>query len=51
MKLEFSDFFKNSQISNLMKNRPLVTEYFHAERQTDRDDEANSRFKEFCERA
>jgi len=33
-----------------MKIRPLVAELFHAKRQTDRHDEANSRFKQFFER-
>ena len=31
-----TDFFsKNTQISNFMKIRPVVTELFHVERQTD----------------
>jgi hypothetical protein len=46
-----------------MKIRPIGTQLFHAERQTDgradgqadrqtdRHDEANSRFSQFCERA
>jgi len=38
-----------------MKNRPLGTELFHAETQTDRrtyrHDEANSRFSQFCKSA
>ena len=46
MKLEFS---KNIQITNFMKIRPVGAELFHAE--TDKHDEANSRFLQFCERA
>jgi hypothetical protein len=34
-----------------MKIRPVGAELFLAERQTDRHDEANSRFSQFCERA
>jgi hypothetical protein len=36
-----------------MKIRPVGAELFHADgdRQTDRHDEANSRFSQFCERA
>jgi len=32
-----------------MKIRPVVAELFHADGQTDRHDEANSRFPHFCE--
>jgi len=32
-----------------MKIRPVVAELFHADGQTDRHDEANSRFSQFCE--
>jgi len=46
MKLEFS---KNSQISNFMEIRPVGAELFHADRQTDRNDEANIRSSQFCE--
>ena len=52
MKIEFSrQFCKNLQISNFMKIRPVGAELFHAERQSDGQDEANSRFSQFCERA
>jgi hypothetical protein len=44
-------FSKSAQIQNLMKIRPVGTHLFHAERRTDRHDEANSRFSQFCERA
>jgi hypothetical protein len=37
-------FSENSQISNLMKIRQVVTELFHAYGRTDRNGEANSRF-------
>jgi len=33
-----------------MKIRPLGAEFFHADGQTVRYDEANSRFSQFCER-
>jgi len=33
-----------------MKIRQLGAELFHADRQTDRLDETNSRFSQFCER-
>jgi hypothetical protein len=46
---------KNTQISTFMKIRPVGAELFHADRRTDgrtdRHDEANSRFPQFCERA
>jgi hypothetical protein len=48
MKLEVSE---NPLISNFMKIRPLEAELFNADGQTDRHDEANSRFSQFCERA
>jgi hypothetical protein len=48
-------FSKNTQILNFMKIRPVGAELFHANGQTDgrtdRHDEANSRFSQFCERA
>jgi len=44
-----------TQISNFTKIRPVGAELFHAEglsdRRTERHDEANSRFSQFCERA
>jgi hypothetical protein len=50
MKLEFFGqiFSKNIKISNFMKIRPMTAEFLHAEWQTDRHDEANIRFLEFC---
>ena len=49
MKLEFfsTDFRKNIQISNFMKIRQVGAELFHAHGQTDRHDDANSRFLKF----
>jgi hypothetical protein len=44
-------FSKNPQISNFMKIRPVGAELFHADIRTDIQDEANSRFWQFCERA
>ena len=32
-----------------MKIRPVAAKLFHANRQTDRHDQANSRFLQFCE--
>jgi len=34
-----------------MKIRPLGAELFHADRRTERHDEANSHFSHFCEGA
>ena len=48
----FSTYFlKRTQISNLIKIRPVGGKLFHADRRTDINDEAKSRFSEFCERA
>jgi hypothetical protein len=44
-------FRKNPQIWNFTKTLPLGVELFHALRQTDRHNEANSRFSQFCEAA
>jgi len=33
-----------------MKIRPVGAELFHADRRTDRHDEADGRFSQFCER-
>ena len=41
--------FKNTQISNFIKIRPVGVQLFHAEERTDRYDKANSRFWKFCE--
>ena len=41
---------KNAQISIFMKIHPVVTEFFHADRQTDRHDETNNRLSQFCKR-
>jgi len=50
--LNFLDgFSKNPQISNLMKIRPVGAVLFPAGGQTDRHNEANSRFSQFCEHA
>jgi hypothetical protein len=51
-KLDFLDKFpKNPKILNVMKIPPVEAEFFHANRRTERRDEANSRFSQFCERA
>jgi hypothetical protein len=46
---------KNTQISNIMKIRPVESELYQADRRTDgrtdRHDEANSRFSQFCQYA
>jgi hypothetical protein len=44
-------FSKNIQISNLIKISPVGAELFHADRQTDRHDEANNPLKQFHKRA
>ena len=51
MNLEFSRqfFLKNTLVSNFIKIRPMGAE-FHADRQTDRHDETNSRIPKFYER-
>ena len=46
-----TDFSKNTQISNFMKIRLVGAALFHVDRWTDRQDEANSRFSQFRERA
>jgi hypothetical protein len=47
-------FSKNIQIANVMKIGRVGAELFHADgrtdRQTDRHDDPNSRFSQFCER-
>jgi len=40
---------KNAQISNFMKIRLVGTKSFYADGRTDRYDEANSQFSQFCE--
>jgi len=44
-------FSENIKFSNCMNIRPLGAELFHADRRTDRHDEANSNFSQFCEGA
>jgi len=53
MTLEFSEIFfsKNTQISIFTKIRPMRAELFHAGGRTDRHEDANSRFSQFCESA
>jgi hypothetical protein len=49
-KLEFINIFsKNNQISNFMKIRPVEADLFHADRQTDRHEEDNSRYSQLYE--
>ena len=49
MRVEYSgQILKNTQILNFMKIRPVGAEMFHADRRTDKHDEANSRFSQFC---
>jgi hypothetical protein len=52
MKIVFSraDFRKNPKISNLLKIRSVGAELFHANGQTDGNDEAKNRFSRSCER-
>jgi len=42
-------FSKNPQISNFMKILPVGDKLFHADAQTDRHGEANSRLSKCCE--
>jgi len=54
--LSFLDrFSKTPQISNFMKIRPVEAELFHADGRTDgrtdRQNEANDRLSQICERA
>ena len=52
MELNFLDrFWKTAQILTFIKIRPVRTELFHADSQTVRQDEANSHFLQFRERA
>jgi hypothetical protein len=52
MKLEFSrQIFEKPQISNFMDIHPMGAEFFHANGNTDRNDETNSRSSHFCGRA
>jgi hypothetical protein len=43
-------FSKNTQISNFVKIRPVGAELLNADGRTERDEESNSRFPQFCER-
>jgi len=40
--------FRKVLKSNFMKFRPVGAELFHADWQTDRHEEASSRFSQFC---
>ena len=54
LKLNFLDLSsKNIQIPSFIKIGPVGSEIFHADRLTEEqgDDEANSLFSQFCERA
>ena len=52
MKLVLSwQVFEKYQISNFIKIRSVEAELFHADGQTDKHNEANSRFSQFLERA
>jgi CTP:phosphocholine cytidylyltransferase-like protein len=50
MKLEFSpQIFEKAQISSLIKIHEVRAELFHVDGWTDRHDDANSHFLQFCE--
>jgi hypothetical protein len=52
MKLEFArQFFEKYWNIKFHENPSSGAELLHADGQTDRHDEANSRFSQFCERA
>jgi hypothetical protein len=53
IKLEFPRqiFPKIFKYKFFMKVRPAGAELFHADRQTDKHDEANTRLSQFCEKA
>jgi hypothetical protein len=52
MELEFSrQIFEKCSRSNFIKIHPVGAKVFHADERTDRHDEANSRFSQFCARA
>jgi len=52
MKLELSrQIFEKSSHIKFHENRPVGSELFHANGQTDRRNEATSRFSQYCERA
>jgi len=44
-------FSKSTQTSNFMKILSVGAESFHADGRTDRHDEANNRFLQFCKSA
>jgi len=49
VKIEFLEgFSKYPRLSNFMKIRPVGPDLLHADGQTDRHDEGNSRFSQFC---
>jgi hypothetical protein len=43
-------YSRSTQIPHFMKIRPVGTKLFHADRQTDRYGEANSRLSQFCKK-
>jgi len=52
MKVEFSrQVLKNTQISNVMKIRPVGGELFHANGRRDERDTTNCQFSQLCESA
>ena len=46
-----TDFPKNTQISNVMKILPVGAEFFQADGQTEKRDQANNSFSQFSEHA
>jgi len=46
-----TEFQKNPQITNFMNICPVGAELFHVDGKTDRHDDANSCFSQFCEHA
>jgi hypothetical protein len=52
MKLEFSlQIFEKKKLKSQVLRKFVKRELFHTDRRIDRNDEANSRFSQFCKRA
>jgi len=45
------EFFRKHILEKFMKVHPVRAEFFHTDRRTHRQDEANSHFSQFCEQS